>query len=47
MNSESAVLMAAGLGTRMRPLRYKKQDYIAYAIVLLYFAVVIAIGIIF
>jgi energy-coupling factor transport system permease protein len=33
--------------TRMRPLRYKKQDYIAYAIVLLYFAAVIAIGIIF
>ena len=33
--------------TRMKPLRYKKQDYIAYSTVLAYLAVVIVLGIVF
>ena len=33
--------------TRMKPLRYRKQDYSAYAVVLLYFAAVITLGIVF
>ena len=33
--------------TRMKPLRYVKQDIIAYLILILYLACVIALGIIF
>jgi energy-coupling factor transport system permease protein len=33
--------------TRMKPLKYAKRDYLAYFVMILYLAVVIAVGIIF